>query len=152
MKNNLIIILLFVFTFTIFSSESYAQRDAGGSASIYITQPCPVSFKRNNGNGWGVCHGDSQIRVTFSEMPGTAPTLTAIYYENQKTGERTTVQSVYLPVEGDFISKTKPYISYCLTGALPAPGNSQGNIPPASKLTLEFTYSSGQVCKLNVQE
>lgn len=139
-------------TLFIFSDNSYAQRDAGGSADGDFSQPCPVSFKRNNGNGHGVCGGDSQIRVAFSVLPTVTPQLTAIYYTNTSTGIKSSVTNVFLPVDGDIINKNQPYISYCLTGSIPAPGNSQGNIPPAVKLVLEFTYPSGQVCTTDVAE
>ena len=142
---------------TFFCNKTFAQRDAGGSTGGYVTQPCPLSFKRNNGNGFGVCGGDAQIRVTFSQLPTVIPQLTGILYTNTNTGIQTKVTSVFLPVDGDVINKTKPYISYCLTGSLAsilqAPGNSQGNIPPAVKLVLEFTYpDSGQVCTTDIEE
>src|ERR1043165_7346577 len=96
----------------IFSGTSYAQggRDAGGSSNGDFSQPCPVSFKRNNGNGNGVCGGDSQIRVAFSELPTVTPQLTAIYYVNTNTGQKSSVTNVFLPVDGDIINKTQPYI------------------------------------------
>ena len=151
MKQSKKFILFFLFSASFFfSNKVLAQRDAGGSSNG--TEPCPVSFKRNNGNGFGVCGGDAQIRVAFGTLPGNIPQLTAIYYTNTNTGIQTNVTSVFLPVNGDLISKTKPYISYCLTGILPAPGNSQGNIPPAVKLVLEFTYQSGQICRTDVEE
>lgn len=152
MKKSLLSFTLLLLTLVIVSPDASAQRDAGGSSNGFISQPCPVSFKRNNGNGWGVCHGDAQIRVAFSAMPDEIPKLTAIRYTPSNTGVQQTITTVILPVDGDIISKNKPYISYCLTGSLPAPGNSQGNIPPAVKLVLEFTYSTGQVCVTDYEE
>lgn len=145
---------IFVITLTllIFSGNGYAQRSSGGSADGSFSQPCPVSFKRNNGNGFGVCGGDSQIRVAFSELPTETPQLTAIYYVNTNTGIKSTVTNVFLPVDGVVINKNQPYVSYCLMGSLPAPGNSQGNIPPAVKLVLEFTYPGSHVCTTDVAE
>lgn len=147
-------ICFIVLSLCIVSLRSTAQdvRDAGGSADGSGPQPCPISFKRNNGNGKGVCGGDAQIRVSFSELPASVPQLTAIYYTNKNSGIQTRVNSIELPVDGDIIDKTKPYVSYCLTGILPAPGNSQGNIPPAVKLVLEFKYPSGQVCTTESEE
>lgn len=154
MKKIIISFCVFTLSICIFSTSTFAQdgRDAGGQSSGDLTQPCPVSFKRNNGNGYGVCGGDAQIRVAFSQLPTVTPQLTAIYYTNTSTGVKSNVTHVFLPVDGDIISKTQPYISYCLTGIIPAPGNSQGNIPPAVKLVLEFTYPSGQVCSTDVAE
>jgi hypothetical protein len=154
MTKNILSTLAITFTLFIFSDKSFAQdsRDAGGSSNGDISRPCPISFKRNNGNGFGVCGGDSQIRVAFGELPDVTPQLVAIYYTNTTTGIQTNVTNVLLPVDGDIISKTQPYISYCLTGSLPAPGNSQGNIPPAVKLVLEFRYPNGQICKTDVAE
>jgi hypothetical protein len=151
------IITMSVFTLLLFVSNiSFGQttegREAGGSDNGFTYEPCPVSWKRNNGNGWGVCHGDAQIRVAFGEMPSVIPQLTKITYTVTNTGQTTTITSVQLPVNGDIINKSHHYISYCLTGILPAPGNSQGNIPPAVKLVLEFTYPSGQVCTTDFEE
>lgn len=139
---------------TFFCNKTFAQRDAGGSTGGFVTQPCPISFKRNNGNGFGVCGGDAQIRVTFSELPTVAPKLIEILYVNKSTGEETNITSVMLPVEGDFISKTHPYVSYCLNGSLPPQnnGNPQANIPPAIKLVLVFKYSTGQICRTDIEE
>lgn len=155
MKKSILLSIALTLSFFI-TNESFAQstsgREAGGTEDGFIYEPCPVSFKRNNGNGWGVCHGDAQIRVTFSEMPSVIPQLSAIWYTKKNSGETTAVSTVMLPVDGDLINKNQPYISYCLTGAFPAPGNSQGNIPPASKLVLEFRYPSGQVCRTDFEE
>lgn len=133
-------VLLYTF---LFSSSAFAQVVPGGSGGGGVIDPgtggggvvydCPqsYSFKRNNGNGWGVCHGDAQIRIAFTQLPQVIPQLTGIYYEGNK------ITTIYYPVDGDVIDKTQPYISYCLSG---------GNIPPAHKLILEFTYPNGQIC------
>lgn len=147
-KKLLVIFLISFFSIT--THNSFAQgRDAGGSDDGVINETCPTSFsfKRNNGNGWGVCHGDAQIRVVFNPMPSpnNIPVLTGVYYEDDL------LTNIILPVSGDMIDKTKPYISYCMTGSFPARnnGNPRANIPPAVKLVLEFTYPSGLVCRTN---
>ena len=92
---------------------------------------------KNNGNGNGVCGDRAQIRVVFSPMPPTVadiPNLTAIWYQGKNllgTAVAVSAKSI--------VAQTQPYISYCLTGLLPAPGVSGGNIPPEEKLTLEFS-------------
>lgn len=153
---NYLLVTIFLFiSVSFFPDYTFAQgRDAGGQADGVIIEPCAVSFKRNNGNGWGVCGGDSQIRVHYSELPSVAPQLTQIIYENTNTGEQTSITNVMLPVDGNFVSKTQPYISYCLNGSMPPKnnGNPPGNIPPAVKLVLVFTYPSGQVCRLDIEE
>lgn len=123
MKNIFPFALMLFATF-ILSSKSFSQ-DAGGSASGYAnSQPCPVSFKRNNGNG--TCGGDAQIRLNFNEAPQFAPTLVAVYYNGAA------VTGIILPIEGDLSNfAAKGYISYCLSGS---------NIPPAKKLVLHFRY------------
>jgi hypothetical protein len=160
MKTQLRSIALLFFSLVIFSTISFAQPppggqddgspgggpDGGGNTGGGGTS-CPVSysFKRNNGNGWGVCHGDAQIRVSFNPMPTAAmvPVLTAIYYQGKA------LTNVMLPVEGDLVTKGQSYVSYCLTGSAPAKnnGNPFGNIPPGVKLLLEFTYPNGMICK-----
>ena len=94
------------------------------------------AFKRNNGNGNGVCGDRAQIRVVFGPMPPTVadiPKLKAIWYQgNNLLGTNVSVSATTI------VDHTQPYISYCLHGLLPAPGVSGGNIPPAEKLTLEF--------------
>jgi hypothetical protein len=69
MKKSILMSIAITLCFFI-TNDSSAQvadsREAGGSDDGFIHQPCPVSFKRNNGNGWGVCHGDAQIRIAFS--------------------------------------------------------------------------------------
>lgn len=132
------------------NGASYTSLN-GKTSIITGTSDCPLSycFKRNNGNGWGVCHADAQIRVSFSQLPASnnIPVLTAIYYKDQL------LTNVKLPVYGDIIDKTKPYISYCLTGSLPETnnGNPAGNIPPAVKLRLQFTYLNGTTCSTDNQ-
>ena len=141
MKKNLIFTVLLM-SFCLFAASAFAQDPPGNNNSGI----CPISysFKRNNGNGWGVCHSDAQIRVAFNPLPSpdNIPTLTAIYYKGNP------LTNVMLPVTGEVINKTQPYVSYCLTGSVPERnnGNPNGNIPPASKLTLEFTYPDGLVC------
>lgn len=111
--------------------------DGGGTGGTPPPAPMIYTFKRNNGNGWGVCGGDAQIRVAFSPMPSSyIPCITEIWYQGAK------ITNVILPVYGEIIDKTQPYVSYCLMGSLPATnnGNPLANIPPASKLTLVFGH------------
>ncbi len=94
----------------------------GGGAAV---QPCPVSFKRNNGNG--TCGGDAQIRLSFNQLPQFAPELVLVSYDGAE------ITTIIMPVEGDVSNlASKGYVSYCLNGA---------NIPPAKKLVLHFRYA-----------
>ncbi len=128
MKKNLLTFAFLLFSAFIFSTTSFAQADGGGtgSASGTITppQPCPVSFKRNNGNG--TCGADAQIRLSFNQLPQFAPTLVGVWYNGQE------ITTIVMPVYGDVSNlASKGYISYCLSGS---------NIPPAKKLVLYFRY------------
>ena len=129
MKKKLIPIAVFVLFISLFSSNSFAQADPGGSGSGGGTiDPSPVSFKRNNGNG--TCGGEAEIRVSFSELPEYLPIIAEIKYEgNPITGV----------VTGDIDPSqfaTKGYVSYCIISA---------NIFPAVKLSIRFHYEeSGQ--------
>ena len=102
-------------------------------ANTKVNHPCPFKFKRNNGQG--TCGGDGQIRVYWNTC-GEAPRLDSIYYQGAKITGRT-----YGAPDQDECSK-KGYTSYCIYG---------GNIPPAKKLTLYFTYRDGTrtVCELD---
>ncbi len=164
MKKKLLTFAILLFSVCCFSTNSFSQIVPGGSddgtGGGIGTDPggtagggtvggtsCPLNyaFKRNNGNGWGVCHGDAQIRVVFTPLPSAnnVPQLIGIYYQGAK------LTNVITPVNGDIIDKNKPYISYCLIGSLPERnnGNPKANIPPAVKLTLEFKYADGTVCR-----
>ena len=158
MKTKLLTFAILLISFCIFSTATFGQvapgndgtgglpPDGGGTIPGVGPTTCPISysFKRNNGNGWGVCHGDAQIRVTFDPMPSAAevPLLTGIFY----LGVRLT--NVILPVSGDLVTKGQGYVSYCLIGSAPEKnnGNPFANIPPAVKLLLEFTYPNGLIC------
>lgn len=98
----------------------------------YIPQPCPISFKRNNGNG--TCGQEGQIRLSFKLRPEESPILDSIYYEGSKITGRTYA----LPDATPWLQKG--YISYCVLG---------GNLPPAKKLVLYFSYANHQVCTVN---
>lgn len=128
MKNILVLVSLVLFT-CLFSTKTFAQREAGGtSAGSGTHQPCPDYFKRNNGNG--TCGGDAQIRVYFSQQVTSAPVLTAVWYQGEQ------ITGIALPVYGDMSELSKKgYISYCIEGR---------NIPPAIKITLQFQYQNGQ--------
>ena len=156
MKKILLTSAFLLLSICFFSIMTFAQTDPGGSGtgtggtgtdstvdqgggSVILPYTfTSFTFKRNNGNGFGVCGGDSQIRVVFSPMPTSAnqiPVLTAIWYN----GINLIPSSVW--VNGSsIVAQTMPYVSYCLTGTLPAPGDSQGNIPPAAKFTLGFNH------------
>ncbi len=161
MKTRLLSITLLFISLLIFSSISFSQPppggedDApptGGGTDPGSTMPgggatCPVStsFKRNNGNGWGVCHGDAQIRVAFNPMPADAniPILTNVYYEGKA------LTNVIMDVKGEIVNRGQGYVSYCMIGSTTPKnnGNPFGNIPPAVKLILEFTYPNGIICR-----
>lgn len=119
----------------------------GGGGGAGTTCPVSISFKRNNGNGWGVCHGDAQIRVAFSPLPvpGNVPVLTAVYYQGKA------LTNVILPVSGDLVDRGQGYVSFCMLGSAPKKnnGNPFGNIPPGVKLILELTYPNNMVCKID---
>ena len=120
--------------------------DGGNTGGTTPPPPAPMiyTFKRNNGNGLGVCGGDAQIRVAFEKMPdaNNIPCIKEVWYNDGKNAP-TKVLNIQYPIIGEIIDKTQPYVSYCITGSMPAPGNSQGNINPAIKLTLVFgTYTN----------
>jgi hypothetical protein len=136
----------------IISSKTFAQTDSGGldtgggsgtgtvgGGTTGTPPPAPLiyTFKRNNGNGLGVCGGDAQIRVAFNPLPTDyIPCITEIWYNGSR------ITNVVLPVYGEIIDKTQPYVSYCLMGSALGTnnGNPLANIPPASKLTLVFGH------------
>lgn len=118
--------------------------DGGGTGGTTPPAPMVYTFKRNNGNGLGVCGGDAQIRVAFATMPSATsiPCIKEVWYTDGKTAP-VKVTTIDYPILGSILDKTQPYVSYCITGSMPAPGNSQGNINPAIKLTLVFgTYTA----------
>lgn len=131
MKKQILTICLMILGTIIFSSSSFAQRDAGGSSDGNTTppQPCPTAFARNNGNG--TCGGQAQIRLYFTQAPLVAPTLENILYQGEPL-----LTNAY-PISGNVADlATQGYISYCLPTS---------NIPPAIKLTVIYKYaSSGQ--------
>jgi len=162
MKTRLQSITLLLISLLIFSTITFAQGDPGGDDDGIPTIPdggstggnapgikCPVStsFKRNNGNGWGVCHGDAQIRVAFTPMPADAniPILTNVYYQGKA------LTNVIMNVQGDIVNRGQGYVSYCMIGSAKPKnnGNPFGNIPPAVKLILEFTYPNGAICRID---
>ena len=141
MKTKFFILLFLLFLIYFFTISAFAQTAGGGSG-------CATSFsvKRNNGNGYGVCNGDAQIRVVFSPMPspGNIPLLTGIFYQGQPTTKIT------LPVAGEMVTDGQGYISYCIAAPLKNNGNQFGKISPSIKITLEFTYQDGTVCRTDV--
>ena len=157
MKQKLFTLTLLILTLFFCSTTTFAQSDSGGldtgggtgtgpdGGGTGVTPPPPppmvYTFKRNNGNGLGVCGGDAQIRVTFETIPADdqIPFITKILYNDGKSETPSEITTVRLPIYGTRIDKTQPYVSYCLEGIVPSPGNSQGNINPAVKLTLIFS-------------
>lgn len=136
MKKNLTIFAAIIFTCCLFTTKTFAQRDAGGSSSgNTIPEPCPTNFKRNNGDG--TCGGSAQIRLSFSQSPSYAPTLVGLWYD-----DGTPITNIFLPVPGDISDlSAKGYISYCLMG---------GNIPPAKKIVAQFYFPhTNQYCELS---
>lgn len=143
MKTKLLITFL-LFSALALSNKSFAQRDAGGSsagsgdytgtvATECITQPNPISFKRNNGEG--TCGDNGQIRLKFNQSPTLAPTLIGVMYE-----DGTPIDFITVPVVGDLTELAhKGYISYCLIG---------GNIDPAKKIIAVFHYEGS--CQADV--
>ncbi len=143
MKPRLIIFAFLLFLVYFISAKAFSQTAPGGGSEC----PLSYSFKRNNGNGWGVCNGDQQIRVTFSPMlaPENIPVLTAIYFQGQL------LSRFILPVTGDLINKQQGYVSYCLRGSFPKNNaNPFSIISPSIKLVLEFTYPDGMICKTDL--
>lgn len=147
MKKKLLAVTLLMFSFLLFSSKTFSQIVPGGSddgtggggidgGGTITGTTTSFTWKRNNGNGWGVCGGNSQIRVVFDPMPasGHIPTLSSIMYNGQNL-----IPSTVVAAPGVIVNQTQPYVSYCLTGTLVAPGSSSGDIIPANKLTLAFT-------------
>jgi hypothetical protein len=110
-----------------FSVTTFAQSDSGGAAGCadggVPSQPSPVSFRRNNGDG--TCGGQAQIRVAFDLKPLYLPVIEEIKYEGQ-----TIPGIVYGEIDSSQLAK-KGYVSYCILS---------GNIPPAGKLAIKFHY------------
>ena len=160
MKQKLFTIPVLLLTFLILSTQTFAQSDSGGldtgggtgtgadGGTTGGTPPPPApiiyTFKRNNGNGLGVCGGDAQIRVAFEQMPSAnqIPCINEVWYDDGKVGY-VKISTIQYPILGSIVDQTQPYVSYCITGSMPAPGNSQGNINPAIKVKLVFgTYTA----------
>jgi hypothetical protein len=129
MKKKSIPIAVFVLFISLFCFKTFAQSDPGGSAGGGISQPSPVSFKRNNGNG--TCGGVAEIRVSFSAIPDYLPTIEEIRID----GARGAIAFVIDNMDMSPLAQ-KGYASYCI---------SSGNILPAVKLWIRFHYeNSGQ--------
>lgn len=127
MKKKLFPITVFVLFISLFSLNSFAQPAPGGSGSGGVdgevsSQPSPVSFKRNNGNG--TCGGEAQIRVAFDKKPDWFPVMEEIKYEGR------TIPVVFGDIDASQLAK-KGYVSYCILS---------GNIPPAGKIAIKFHY------------
>lgn len=126
MKKQLLLSCFLVLSTLLFTNNSFAQREAGGSADggTIVPEPCPVSFTRNNGNG--TCGEQAEIRIFYSAVPTYAPTLENILYKGEPLLTNT------LPITGNIADlASKGYISYCL---------STSNIPSAVKLSIVLRY------------
>jgi hypothetical protein len=70
--------------------------------------------------------------------------LTAIYYQGQLSTK------VSLPVVGDIVTEGQGYVSYCVSAPLKNNGNQFGIISRSVKISVEFTYTDGTVCRTDV--
>lgn len=138
MKKRLLTFAVLILSLCI-TSTSFAQDDSGGSAgtgggtpdgggTTVTAQPTGVHFTRNNGDG--TCGGQAQIRMYYATAPTVAPVLNQIWYNGA------TLYSNFVPVTGDISNyATTGYVSFCLTTS---------NIPPAIKLSLDYSASATQ--------
>ena len=140
MKKRFFPIAVFVLFISLFSSNTFAQpvpgdSGDGGPNGEVPSQPSPVSFKRNNGNG--TCGSEAQIRVAFNLLPDYLPAIEEIKYEGR------TIPVVFGDIDASQLAK-KGYVSYCILS---------GNIPPAIKLAIKFHYlGSNQTFWLNLNQ
>ena len=140
MKTKPIIPAILLFLVCNFSTAAFAQTAPGGGFEC----PTSYSFTRNNGNGWGVCNGDAQIRVRFNQMPlpENIPVLSAIYYQGRA------LTKVILPAVGNLVTNGQGYVSYCLVGTVQKNNrNSFDYMSRSVKIVLEFTYPDGSICR-----
>ncbi|MDQ6757982.1 MAG: hypothetical protein M3004_13730 [Bacteroidota bacterium] len=151
MKTRLLTLAVLILSFCIISTTTFSQTVPGGSQDGSGDQ-IPVegggtvpstytyksfTFKRNNGNGWGVCGYNAQVRVVFDPMPtcyADIPKLTSIIYKNTDL----LANGYAMIINYQIINQTQPYVSYCIKGIENLPGASDGNIPPAEKISLKF--------------
>jgi hypothetical protein len=142
MKTKFFILVFLLFLIYFFTISAFAQTAPGGGSGCATS----ISVKRNNGNGHGVCSGDAQLRVIFNPMPlpENIPLLTAIYYQGQLSTK------VSLPVVGDIVTEGQGYVSYCVSAPLKNNGNQFGIISRSVKISVEFTYTDGTVCRTDV--
>jgi lipoprotein signal peptidase len=151
MKKKLLSFAILLFTACLFSTNSFSQP-APGDDGTGDGETLPVegggtlpstytfksfTYKRNNGNGWGVCGTNAQIRVVFDPMPtcnADIPKLTTIEYK----GTNLLANGYAMIIASSIVTLTQPYVSYCIQGIQNLPGASDGNIPPADKVLLKF--------------
>jgi hypothetical protein len=127
MKKKLFPIAVFVLFISLFSLNSFGQSAPGDSGSGGVdgevpSQPSPVSFKRNNGNG--TCGGEAQIRVAFDKKPDWFPFIEEIKYEGHS------IPVVFGDIDASQLAR-KGYVSYCILS---------GNLPAAGKIAIKFHY------------
>jgi hypothetical protein len=134
MKTKFFILVFLLFLIYFFTISAFAQTAPGGGSGCATS----ISVKRNNGN--------AQLRVIFNPMPlpENIPLLTAIYYQGQLSTK------VSLPVVGDIVTEGQGYVSYCVSAPLKNNGNQFGIISRSVKISVEFTYTDGTVCRTDV--
>jgi hypothetical protein len=94
------------------------------SFAVFSQNPCPTEFFRNNGNG-GSCA--SHIKLYFAACPTLIPTLDSIKIDGVLQPEDFTIL-------GTVCKSGNSYVDYCI---------SNGNLPPAARITVFLTYSGG---------
>lgn len=110
----------------------------GGGSSGGVVHEYPDFFKRNNGNG--TCGGEGQIRAQYASCPVEAPTLLNVYNLNADNSMTVIPGLRYGAGVTSPCENNHSYMSYCYSG---------GNIPPITKVVLEFTWSDGFTILLN---
>ena len=125
----------------LFSTQTFAQDDAGGASfqgvsvdggisspiNVPINPPSYVqNVKRNNGNGTTV--GDAEVRLGFSDKSFHAVTLTGI---TNLDGSALKKGTVVMTSTGNFL---RGYNSYAL----------YYNILPKTKLLFHFSNENGE--------
>lgn len=116
------VLFLSFFSVATFAQDVPGDWGSGGPDGHPKSQPSPVAFKRNNGNG--TCGREAEIRLYFKAKPDYMPTIQGILYEGNR------INCDINPIDTSLLAK-KGYVSYCI-------GNT--NLPPACKLALILNY------------